>query len=241
MPEVKNYYCLGHHKCATNWLRGIFQTASKTLGLNYMTVGGNVMKIEVPEAIGMVTLNVNATTKYLKTISPVSKGIHLIRDPRDALVSDYWSTKVSHGNNSAVRLEMRTALQDLDTEQGLIKMMELFAFGDQMKGWKRGEQPNILDEKYEDMLTDTHGSLCRWFDFLDIDASDILIKEIIEKTAFTRLTKGREQGDEDVTSHYRKGVAGDWKNCFTPVVKEKFKSLYGDILVEWDYEEDQNW
>lgn len=241
MPEMRNYYCLGHHKCATNWLRGIFRATSVQLGLNYTTVGGQVTELKVPEATGSIVLNVNTTPSYLAKIPPSSRGIHLDRDPRDALVSDFWSTKVSHANNSAVRLEMREALQKLNTESGLIKMMGLFAFGDQMKSWKKGKTPNILDEKYEELLADTDGTLRRWYDYLGLVVSDDLIKDIIEKTSFTKLTKGRKQGDEDVTSHFRKGVAGDWKNYFTPKVKEAFKSQYGDILIEWGYEQDQNW
>ncbi len=58
---------------------------------------------------------------------------------------------------------------------------------------------------------------------------------------FKRLAGGREQGKEDTQSHFRKGVAGDWQNTFTLPVKDRFKELYGDLLIRLGYERDRNW
>jgi hypothetical protein len=47
---------------------------------------------------------------------------------------------------------------------------------------------------------------------------------------------GRKQGTEDPQSHYRKGVAGDWRNYFQTQHHQRFQELYGDILVRLAYE-----
>ena len=44
-----------------------------------------------------------------------------------------------------------------------------------------------------------------------------------------------------VQSHFRKGVAGDWKNYFDDKVKSVFKDAYGHILVATGYESDMDW
>jgi lipopolysaccharide transport system ATP-binding protein len=120
-------------------------------------------------------------------------------------------------------------------------MMRFFAAGEQLIGWKKGVSPNILDCKYEDLLVDTPGTLRNWFEFLGLNASNDLIMDIVDKTSFSRLTKGRKPGEEDVTNHFRKGVAGDWKQYFTAEVKKEFNLHYGEILIEWGYEHDGDW
>jgi lipopolysaccharide transport system ATP-binding protein len=52
---------------------------------------------------------------------------------------------------------------------------------------------------------------------------------------------GRKPGEEDVTSHYRKGVSGDWQNHFTDNIKAAFKEKFGQILIDTGYEKDMNW
>jgi hypothetical protein len=58
---------------------------------------------------------------------------------------------------------------------------------------------------------------------------------------FKRITKGRKQGEEDRNSHYRKGVAGDWKNYFTNEHKKLMKERYQDVLEQYAYVKDRNW
>lgn len=58
---------------------------------------------------------------------------------------------------------------------------------------------------------------------------------------FETKTGGRSEGKEDVTSHYRKGVAGDWANHFRPEHVAEFKRRYGALLVKLGYERDESW
>ena len=51
----------------------------------------------------------------------------------------------------------------------------------------------------------------------------------------------RKQGDEDVTSHFRKGRPGDWINHFTDDHKALFKELYPEILIGLGYESSNYW
>src|SRR5690606_18169850 len=64
---------------------------------------------------------------------------------------------------------------------------------------------------------------------------------ILEKKSFSRLAGGRKRGQENVKSHYRKGVPGDWKNHFTEAHIRHFKESYNHVLVKLGYETDANW
>ena len=58
---------------------------------------------------------------------------------------------------------------------------------------------------------------------------------------FSNYAGGRKEGEENVSSHYRKGVAGDWKNHFKPEHVERFKELYGELLLKLGYEQAPEW
>ena len=64
---------------------------------------------------------------------------------------------------------------------------------------------------------------------------------IIHRNRFESKAKGRKPGVENKNSHYRKGVAGDWRHHFNNEIKEKFKYLYGNLLIKLGYENDFNW
>ena len=64
---------------------------------------------------------------------------------------------------------------------------------------------------------------------------------IVHAHDFKRLSGGRRQGKEDGTSHYRKGIVGDWQRAFTPRVKERFKELYGLLLDQLGYAASSDW
>jgi hypothetical protein len=58
---------------------------------------------------------------------------------------------------------------------------------------------------------------------------------------FSKLARGRNQGEENIKSHYRKGLPGDWRNHFTEMHKRYFKEHYGEMLVKLGYEKNNDW
>src|SRR2546428_400305 len=64
------------------------------------------------------------------------------------------------------------------------------------------------------------------------------LEDVTARCSFEKLSGGRERGKEDVKSHYRKGVHGDWRNHFTPAITCRFKALLNNVLVMAGYEKD---
>ena len=64
---------------------------------------------------------------------------------------------------------------------------------------------------------------------------------IVWERDFKRLSGGRKVGQQDVKSHYRKGVPGDWKNHFKPEHVAHFKRHYNDLLLKYGYETNPDW
>jgi hypothetical protein len=67
------------------------------------------------------------------------------------------------------------------------------------------------------------------------------VPAIVDRHRFSQKAGGRERGVEDAHNHYRKGVAGDWRNHFEPVHVEYFKRNYNDLLLRLGYETDPHW
>ena len=67
------------------------------------------------------------------------------------------------------------------------------------------------------------------------------VRQAVVACRFENLTQGRSRGQEDVASHERKGVAGDWRNHFTDLITREFKSRFGSILIATGYEKDFRW
>lgn len=63
---------------------------------------------------------------------------------------------------------------------------------------------------------------------------------IIDDNSFAQQT-GRNPGEESKSSFLRKGIAGDWRNHFTPEAAEIFDHYCGDALIATGYEPDRSW
>jgi hypothetical protein len=165
----------------------------------------------------------------------------VIRDPRDTLVSAYFSYKVSHTLNSDWMSDCRIELNRMSKEDGLLLILDnwLPTIASFQWSWVASGEELI---KYEDLLADDEAILerillrhCR----LPVERDVFL--EVVRANRFESWTGGRKRGQEDVASHERKGVAGDWQNHFSPRVAAAFRSRYGSLLVATGYEKDERW
>ncbi len=154
------------------------------------------------------------------------------------VVSAYFSHLHSHPLFGKLG-EHREKLQSVSEAEGL--MLELEGRVHQFRGmldWNY-DDPRILELRMEDVTVDAATYLPQIFDFLGLgpeqglDAKLLAARHRVTRLRFTRRTS---PGEEDVTNHYRKGVAGDWVNHFGPEHIEYFKAHYNDLLLLLGYE-----
>jgi hypothetical protein len=67
------------------------------------------------------------------------------------------------------------------------------------------------------------------------------LNEVIYNNRFSKKAGGRNCGEENIHSHYRKGIAGDWKNHFSEEHIRFFKENFNDALTKLGYEADHQW
>jgi hypothetical protein len=195
--------------------------------------------------------------KEIGEVYPEAKVIHVIRDGRDVAVSTIhhmWSYVKDEGGIYELgpkELERREAYrrnslvplaQSLFTEERLAdiaanwrtEVSRAVEDGPVLLG------DNYLEVRYEELLERPMEETRRLLEYLGADAGEATVERLIETTSFERGSN-RRRGQEDSSSRFRKGIAGDWKNVFTEEDKRIFKEVAGDLLIKLGYEEDKNW
>lgn len=173
------------------------------------------------------------------------RGFHIVRDPRDVIVSGYFSHLYSHPEEGWNWLKRHRAyLRSLSKHDGIMVEME-FSIRSManMLTWNYSN-PNILEIRFEDIVTNDVAHFAKVFGFLGLFPNKITMPQIAataEKYSFANLSNGRTRGQQNNLSHYRKGQPGDWHNHFDSSHVDYFKRLYNPLLLKLGYENDEDW
>jgi hypothetical protein len=100
---------------------------------------------------------------------------------------------------------------------------------------------NYAEIRYEHLLERPEKEVGKLLEFLGADAGEEAAARCVEAASFERLSRGRQRGEEDPSSFFRKGVSGDWRSVFTENDKRIFKEEAGKLLVELGYEQSNDW
>ena len=114
----------------------------------------------------------NADIAFVRGL-PVHKGFHIVRDPRDIVVSAYFSHLHSHSTSKWPELQQhRDKLKSLSMADGLAEEIAFRkrSFG-HMSSWNY-EQPHILEIRFEDFIGSNYETLLQVFTFLGLVQTD---------------------------------------------------------------------
>jgi hypothetical protein len=134
----------------------------------------------------------------------------------------------------------RSKLTHSDQEAGLIYLMESGEFIDYSRiqlSWMN--DPETLVVKFEDLIENLN-LFEKVIEHCEIDVSKENVQRAFQNNSFENLA-GRARGVEDQDSHFRKGIAGDWKGYFSDPVKKVFIKNFGKTLIQTGYEKNENW
>jgi Sulfotransferase domain len=231
-----------HYKAGSRWIHRILKRCVED---RLLAVQANRSELlQEPIEAGRVYSVCYATYDEFAGVAkpPDSRHFFILRDLRDTMISGYFSLKISHPRFAVDAVNaLRARLQELDQAEGLKVMLdEWIPLNAQIQSsWIESGEPFI---RYEDLLTDDLPILEDvLLDRCELGISRKHLAKAIEQESFEQLSKGRQRGEEDPASHYRKGVAGDWRNYFNDELKDAFKERYGELLVAAGHERDLDW
>jgi len=230
-----------HHRSGTVWFTRVLSTVARQYGLHFQ--GGEQEDLEPSTEIFL-----QDHSRIHRSALPPYRGSHMIRDPRDMVVSGYhyhlWTEEewARVPRDEYDGKSFQEALNEVGKKRGMILEMERFCGEDlqDMLRWKY-DDPAFMELKYEDVIADEAShfdALFRHYGFHE-DAIEVGL-EVAEYYSFQNLS-GRSFGEVEEQSHLRSGRTSQWEDHFDEELKSRFKELAGDAVVQLGYEEDNHW
>ncbi|MGZ0653991.1 sulfotransferase domain-containing protein [Coraliomargarita sp. W4R53] len=151
-PKVA--FC-SHHKCATKWFLRYFRFGCKRLGWKIANVDNQSRKLEAEVhefcAAQKIDFLFYSNASYPHVAALKVPVVHLVRDPRDILVSGYYSHRDSHETDNWPELvDYRAELKACEEREGLLKELDFSAqFLQPMDAWPLSSE-NVHTHYYED-------------------------------------------------------------------------------------------
>lgn len=192
----------GHHKSATGWIDGILREICFHMGLNFR-IAHRPVDFQAEGSLGAFAQQrrtdflayTNANAAYVEDLS-FYRGFHVVRDPRDVLVSAYYSHLYSHGTKNWPELEAhRAELQQLSKEDGLMREMEFSRPEfEEMMTWNY-EQERVLELKMEELTAEPIEGFLRIMAFLEmLDEAEPTGAQKTTRSALMKMNRLNQKG-----------------------------------------------
>ena len=229
-----------HHKCLTVYFHRVFSRASRILGMRFLATPARL-----PETVDEPHLLLSHDSRLPFPDDPSVRASHVIRDPRDVVVSGYfyhrrttedWCRRPNSDHHDLPDdVSYQQHLNSLPTDDGLIYEMNHVSgrIIEDMAAWDY-DRDNCLEMRFEDIVGNERPAFVRLFDWYGVptryrarllDWAERYSKD--GRSSWRRLVPNR---------HVRKGShIGQWRTHFTPKVEAAFEARHPGVLETLGY------
>lgn len=199
-----------------------------------MSAGMLLSKYGIADSVRAVGEKTPGNVRYLQALLalfPNAKFVLMVRDIRDIIVSGHIHLKRQHGKAGEEPIQgyaKRVAkiwVQDVERAQVFMEK----------------NRDRCVLVRYEDLHANPYKSLSPIIEHIGVVASTEMISSCIEAGSFKNLSKGRERGQEDINSQFRKGIVGDWQHVLDEPTCAVICEEAGKMLVALNYTENTDW
>lgn len=240
----------GYHKCLTMYFRRLYK---KTAHWDNPITGRYRHFFHRADEFyrDCVHYNISSVSGHCLDLDRFDdiRVVHIIRDPRDMIVSGYYYHKragepwcdylnPTDDDWSIVNAPVPDVLPPETSFAGYLNAVSLeqglkaeFDFRRNhfasMLSWPT-DDPRVLTVKYEDIVGDEANTLSR-------------IYEHYGAAFYTRIAarmyadRYSLKSERRLSSHIRNPKKGQWRDLFTPELKNRFNQQYGDLLEKFGY------
>ncbi|PZD75243.1 hypothetical protein C1752_00338 [Acaryochloris thomasi RCC1774] len=243
--QSKNQGIIVHalHKSASMFLYRLFQDLSKEKGISFYSANNKPsdreeVSADMDDSFCLCperNFNIN---EY--EFNRLNKTIHIlqVRDPRDILVSQYFSFGWIHNLKPSDEKTERELIQSMSIDEYVLQATTDSTFHNLLERYTpileiaRSKNPDTIIVKYEDMVTNFNRwlpSIIDVFNFNPIQSKILLTKYLFKHRNSFNPPKTEKQ------AHKRKITPGDHKNKLKPETIEKLNEMFAEILQECNY------
>lgn len=234
-----------YHKVGTVWFGRILRHIAAEFGLQFAsTIRGETIKAYEARVIRPdILLDLGSHINLEKL--PLYRGSHMVRDPRDLIVSAYFYHKWTNEKWANVpKAEYDGAtykehLNRLPKDEGILLEIHKSKYWVQhMAEWSFSD-PCIMELRYEDLLLDEDAYFPALFKHYGLSdrATDKCVR-IAKLYSFENFKRKQKKG---AISHLRSGRAQEWQDHFNADHVSLFKSMHPGVVPKLGYAPNDNW
>ncbi|GIT91281.1 hypothetical protein JANAI62_17370 [Jannaschia pagri] len=243
-------FCIGtHHKTGTLWMRSVFRKLAAWMKVGERVVYPSVTGKVIPDRERMFLFSWSSTFRSAILDLPEVRILHVIRDPRDVLLSGYRYHQHAPQRGEDFLHQPRADLDGQTYQQHLNALPTevdkmLFEMGekhaktlDEMLAWDYG-RPNAIEVRYEDLIADvTCDGFREHLRNLGLTEPEVSRGGDIfwGNALFGGLAKPEDRVAR-VAAHVASGQAAQWRTKMPRPVAEAYAEAHGDALVALGYE-----
>ncbi|WP_299816436.1 sulfotransferase domain-containing protein [uncultured Jannaschia sp.] len=237
-----------HHKTGTMWMRAVFRQLAEAIGVVLRQVHPATPPGLVPERDrAMLVQWSSAFPDWLRT-RPDARILHLVRDPRDVLLSGmryHRDTEAAEeGFLHAARADLggfsyQAHLRALPDDAARLR----FEMGErhaetvaEMLAWT--PRVNTIEARYEDLVAPDGAGIFREH-LRNLGLPEIEVAQGVRAFRDHSLRDGLARPEDRrarVRSHVADGAARQWETRFPPDIARDYAARHGAALVALGYE-----
>ncbi|WP_026189495.1 sulfotransferase domain-containing protein [Salinispora mooreana] len=239
--EFDNIYHCTVHKTGSQWIKALFSdpTVYRHSGLlpyDPRFYKRRKLPIIPPGRAGLALFH--SYPRFKKISKPGTyRAFFVIRDPRDIVISSYFSLRNSHAPMGDI-LQVRKTLQEISMKEGLLHVIERHSKRNlfkQLRSWAVAPSSETFRLfRYEDLTGERQlEEVDQLMRHCGITLPAPELEALLSRYSFSKMRKDREAAGK--VSHYRKGKAGDWRNHFDDEVYAAFTAATGNLVEVLGY------
>lgn len=244
------------NKAATQYVRSILERCAKAQGMVPVGLHDYAFNTDFPFLDGLSAEEMEAYRHIFKPLGYLYsvfggmidgipaldqyKLVLVTRDPRDILVSHYYSTAFSHtvplqgGDKHGYFLERRVqARRTTEDEFALSESDDLLGIFMRYEQLLLKKHPHVHVTSYEQMVSDFETWLASLLEYCELSADPALRTSLLMENEKLRPKK------EDVRRHLRKGKAGDHREKLKPETIRILNDKFADVLQTFGYDREK--
>ncbi|HEX3663658.1 MAG TPA: sulfotransferase domain-containing protein [Rhizomicrobium sp.] len=236
-----------HHKTGSVWMRTVFRAIGRALGVPFINPNRKLsLDRDAPPEAGIIFSDHSDFSSCARLLDhPRSRIMHIIRDPRDVLISamhyhrhakETWLHAPRKGLGGMSYQEKLNRLRD-DQSRYIFEMerSSMRVISDMQK-WNY-QRTNSFECKYEELIADEEMEIVsKLLTHLGFEDHEL---EMCRGIFWENSLFGKLKGSQ--STHIRSGALRQWPTVFDTSLAAAFLERFPDALVRLGYESDNSW
>ena len=223
-----------HHKAMTTYFHAVLRPLCFALNIPFDRVNS-----ELPDRRAKLFLSMQGKQDF-KALGAY-RGVHVMRDPRDMIVSGYHYHKWTH-ETWVHRLDdqgesYQEKLNRLDMRDGLFLEIQhfIFFYRRTLEAWDM-TNPCMLEVSYESLMGPERNSIyTKIFTHLGFESAELELAVDLMRLFEAESRTGKKSGAVSKNSHLRSGKPRQWETDLMPEHLDYINQELGPILSKFGY------